>query len=249
MKIEPYGQYRIVSIAQDGKKCEWNLEITPNKKAWKLANSEVCIGDNLKGFLIQEIYEMSEYPLLSELMEKSDLNSEKIEVKDESEIERPQNVNKYDNAIRKIVNSKHWLTNLEIEYRNRNPRSKVEVDPWFTNKSGIYQIKNKQNGNYYIGRSKNVDYRWRSHINDLIENIHHNHLLQEDWWWNPNGYFFTFEILESCMDIDELVEVEQEYIDNHFGNSNCYNLSPYAYGEPWYIEMINNKRWNKAALT
>jgi hypothetical protein len=33
MKIQPLGTYRIVSIATDGKKHEWNLNITPNKNA------------------------------------------------------------------------------------------------------------------------------------------------------------------------------------------------------------------------
>jgi hypothetical protein len=224
MKIQPYGKYKIVSIAKDGKKHEWNLNITRDKNAWTLANSEVSIGDTIKGFLIIEVYEISEPPAATE------------------DSEQRGNID----AGRKIVNSKNWLKNLELESRNRTYNRKDAADPWFTNISGVYKIKNVDNGNYYLGRSTNVSYRWRSHINDLRENVHHNRLLQEDWWWNSGGYFLTFELIESCeMDINYLIEREQSYLDDHFGDLYCYNLSPYAYGEPGYIEKNKRNRWKK----
>jgi hypothetical protein len=66
-------------------------------------------------------------------------------------------------------------------------------------------------------------------------------------WWNSGGYFFKFELIESCgLDIYELVEKEQAYLDDHFGNLDCYNLSPYAYDESWYIEKNKRNRWKKA---
>lgn len=85
------------------------------------------------------------------------------------------------------------------------------------------------NGNFYIGRSKSVGIRWRTHIKELREGVHHNHLLQEDWWWSMEGKLFTFELLERCdPNKNELVKVEQEYLDIHFGKPYCYNLSDSA---------------------
>jgi hypothetical protein len=241
VKIQPFGTYRIVSIASDGKKHEWNLTIIPNKNAWKLASREVCIGDILNGFLIKEVYEMSEPSVQRENIDKTDSQARNQDMKESPNVERQSGI-----AKKKFVNSKRWLKSLEqieqIERRMRKSTS-YNIDPWFNNISGIYQIKNSVNGNYYIGRSKNVGSRWRYHIDELRESVHHNYLLQEDWWWNLGEYYFTFELLERCnMDMEELVEREQEYLDDHFCKSNCYNLFPYAYDELWYIEMIKMKR-------
>jgi hypothetical protein len=254
LKIQPFGTYRIVSIALDGRKHEWNLTIAPNKNSWRLANTEVSVGDNLNGFLIKEVYEISEPPVTSDhpvQRQNSDIpvsNLRNEEMKDNKQLERPHHETNHETATKKIVNSKKWLQDIElIECVERGMRNTIgnDIDPSFINVSGIYQIKNKANGNYYIGRSKNVGFRWRNHINELREGVHHNHLLQEDWcWMNGNLNLFSFELLESCdLDMAELVEREQEYLDDHFGKSNCINRDPYAYDEPWYIEMIKRKKY------
>ena len=51
-------------------------------------------------------------------------------------------------------------------------------------KSGIYQIRNKINGKIYIGSSadkKGILQRWKQHVKDLKNNIHHNKHLQTAW--------------------------------------------------------------------
>lgn len=47
--------------------------------------------------------------------------------------------------------------------------------------SGIYQIKNTQNGIVYIGMSKSIPHRIKSHKNHLNRGSHSNCLLQADW--------------------------------------------------------------------
>lgn len=79
-------------------------------------------------------------------------------------------------------------------------------------KSGIYQILNKLNGNFYIGSAINLNARFGSHKYDLNTNQHHNTHLQRAW--NKYGInTFEFKILEYC-EPDKLIEREQWYIDN-----------------------------------
>jgi group I intron endonuclease len=72
--------------------------------------------------------------------------------------------------------------------------------------AGIYQIRNKDNGNRYIGSSINIDKRFREHKCALKYNKHHNSHLQRAY----NKYSissFSFEILEYCSE-DELLKRE-----------------------------------------
>jgi group I intron endonuclease len=79
--------------------------------------------------------------------------------------------------------------------------------------SGVYMIRNKENGKAYIGSSNNIDRRWRTHLNQLNKNCHVNRYLQRSW--NKYGSdCFTFEILEACSE-EMLIEREQWYLDNH----------------------------------
>ncbi len=90
--------------------------------------------------------------------------------------------------------------------------------------SGIYQITNKENGKIYVGQSKDVGNRWRLHLKQLKEGIHHNSKLQLDY--NKYGYNnFTFEILEICKE-SELNEMESHYINNlqSFDKNIGYNI-------------------------
>lgn len=47
---------------------------------------------------------------------------------------------------------------LELNFLEVRERSKME------RKIGIYKITNKENGNFYIGRSVNIEKRWKNHI-------------------------------------------------------------------------------------
>lgn len=75
---------------------------------------------------------------------------------------------------------------------------------------GIYCIKNKVNNKVYIGQSKNIKRRWRTHRYNLNKNQHTNNHLQ--CAWNIYGKdSFEFIVLQECA-IDELDDLERDYI-------------------------------------
>lgn len=93
---------------------------------------------------------------------------------------------------------------------------------------GVYKITNKINGKVYIGSSKNIETRWKQHIQCLDNNNHHCLRLQEDW--NKYGiYNFIFEIEHMCNNIDELTKYEQKYINKYIDN--LYNSNLISYKE------------------
>ena len=89
-------------------------------------------------------------------------------------------------------------------------------------KSGIYKIRNKINGKYYIGSAKNINYRWITHRKLLKSNKHFNRHLQSSW--NKHGKeTFVFEIVE-LIPIYKLKETEQLYLNGR-DKTLSYNIS------------------------
>lgn len=89
--------------------------------------------------------------------------------------------------------------------------------------SGIYEISNKINGRKYIGHSKNITYRWYHHLNNLINGLHHNSKIQNDF--NIYGLSnFEFSILELVDNKENLLIKEQEYLNLLDFDSN-YNIN------------------------
>ncbi|MDO8629390.1 MAG: NUMOD3 domain-containing DNA-binding protein [Phycisphaerales bacterium] len=77
--------------------------------------------------------------------------------------------------------------------------------------SGVYIIRNRVNGNGYVGSSVNTVRRWQQHRRELFRNNHDNGHLQAAW--NKYGAAsFEIEILEECAPTD-CVSVEQRYLD------------------------------------
>lgn len=91
------------------------------------------------------------------------------------------------------------------------------------NKCGIYQIRNIKNNHVYIGSSKNLKTRLKTHKNQLEKHVHLNMHLQKayDKYGAEN---FIFEIIEFCSPEDRF-QREQYYIDIFFGKF-CYNINP-----------------------
>lgn len=78
-------------------------------------------------------------------------------------------------------------------------------------KSGIYQIRNKVNNKIYIGSSFRFGNRKSQHFQNLEKNIHSNTKLQN----SVNKYGlenFIFELLEICSK-DNLIQREQYWLD------------------------------------
>lgn len=101
---------------------------------------------------------------------------------------------------------------------------------------GIYQIKNIINNKVYIGSSNNITKRWKQHIDNLVNNLHKNYKLQNEF--NEYGMInFYFSILEIVKNEKDLFEREQDYIDN-ITIENNYNILSYANYE--YVERIKD---------
>lgn len=84
-------------------------------------------------------------------------------------------------------------------------------------------IRNKINNKKYIGQAKDVDRRWRLHINELRKNTHYNKYLQRAW--NKYGEDnFEFIILCECKE-EELSKKEIYYIAQFDTFKNGYNLT------------------------
>ncbi|WP_419883938.1 GIY-YIG nuclease family protein [Peribacillus sp. B-H-3] len=78
--------------------------------------------------------------------------------------------------------------------------------------SGIYKITCTDTGKFYIGSAVNICMRWSTHLHDLRKNQHENTYLQNSF--NKYGEeAFKFEIVESIIDKEMLVEREQFWFD------------------------------------
>lgn len=104
-------------------------------------------------------------------------------------------------------------------------------------------IKNNVNGKLYIGCSVDVNRRFNSHKNKLVNGVHPNLHLQQSW--NKYGQeAFIFEIIEECND-SVLYEREHYYTTyyNTLDNKIGYNKLPTAENKrPAYLtEEIKQK--------
>ena len=94
-------------------------------------------------------------------------------------------------------------------------------------KSGIYKIINILNGRIYIGSTVNLKTRKATHFSLLKNGKHQNQFLQNDF--NKCGNkAFVFEVI-TFVNKEELLIVEQQYIDQYFDNQTmCYNINKKA---------------------
>ena len=78
-------------------------------------------------------------------------------------------------------------------------------------KSGIYKITNIINNDCYIGKSKNIEHRWKQHKYRYKKDEYKNYYIYRAFkkYGIEN---FKFEVLEYC-DEDILIEREQYYYD------------------------------------
>lgn len=94
-------------------------------------------------------------------------------------------------------------------------------------KNVIYKIRNVINDHYYVGSTVDSRKRFWAHRKDLRNGNHACIHLQRAW--NKYGEdCFRFEIVAQYENRSELYPAEQKWLDEHFGESYCYNVSGYA---------------------
>jgi group I intron endonuclease len=90
------------------------------------------------------------------------------------------------------------------------------------NTSGIYCIQLKKDGCMYIGSSKNIRIRARSHIYQLKKNTHHSAFLQSSY--NKHGYEqFIFKIIEQCK-VNSIIRREQHFLNLEKTKPKTFNI-------------------------
>ena len=74
----------------------------------------------------------------------------------------------------------------------------------------IYEIKNKVNGNCYIGSTINPKARWTSHRGTLRAGKHHSFILQKAWDKHGESNF-NFQVLLEC-DKKDMIDYENRFM-------------------------------------
>ena len=88
-------------------------------------------------------------------------------------------------------------------------------------KSGIYKITCSENNKVYVGQAINIQDRWKTHIQCLNRNKHHNIHLQRAWnKYGENN--FKFDVIEYC-EKEDLNDKEIYWIKELSSFKNGYN--------------------------
>ena len=104
----------------------------------------------------------------------------------------------------------------------------------------IYRITNKITHQHYIGQTIDIKRRRRTHRTRLNNNIHDNPKLQASW--NKYGQEnFEFESWEfQINDLQELDQLECEYIDKYDGLTEGFNLVPGGGKPPLHQRVLDD---------
>ena len=90
--------------------------------------------------------------------------------------------------------------------------------------SGIYRIYCKSEDKSYIGKSINIEERWKNHLNELKKGNHINNKLQKVF--NKYGKDdFEFSILKEVDDYYEITYYESYYAEKFNAFNNGYNIA------------------------
>lgn len=90
----------------------------------------------------------------------------------------------------------------------------------------MYQIRNLETGDRYVGQSMAIETRLREHKSQLGKGTHQCSRLQRAFK-KYGADVFLFEILKS-LPVDELDAAEQALLDDGFSAGNIYNTARYA---------------------
>lgn len=108
----------------------------------------------------------------------------------------------------------------------------------------IYAIENKINGKMYIGLSKNIRRRFKTHKNKLERGCHFNQHLQNAY--NKYGKeSFKFKVIEKRISVEKLGQKEKYYIDKFDTVKSGYNMKTGGY-EGWKFSEEVKKKISKS---
>lgn len=123
-----------------------------------------------------------------------------------------QNFSKYLEPLESALNVIHW------QYWNflYDPPKKKEPITYDLNVHGIYEIVNIKNNKRYIGLSKNIKERWKSHISSLNSGRHHCEALKLDWE-EYGSESFRFNVIQVIENNEMLGYYERYWWKNSIG--------------------------------
>lgn len=105
-------------------------------------------------------------------------------------------------------------------------------------KSGVYQIRNRENGRCYYGSTNSFTRRYGNHASKLRNGIHENGNLQQAYDEYGNDAF-AFEILFHVADEAVMHRIEDSYLDESV-NSDLYNVSKSFRGGSFTLDQHPN---------
>lgn len=111
-------------------------------------------------------------------------------------------------------------------------------------KIGIYSITNIINNKKYIGSTaKNFISRWKKHITNLKNGRHASRHLQNSWnKYGEDKFIFTIEEIVDF--VDNLLNLERDYINKYNSYNNGYNENP----DPNFSPMLNKDTQEKVSI-
>lgn len=93
--------------------------------------------------------------------------------------------------------------------------------------NAVYRIVCIANGKFYIGSTTRVRKRWTDHKHRLRNSVHPNPHLQSAWNKYGEGQF-KFEVIETASTQEDMLRLEQEYIDRHAKQPYFFNAALYV---------------------
>lgn len=103
--------------------------------------------------------------------------------------------------------------------------------PWMSkNLQGLYVIRDKSTGKFYIGSTSCMTKRKSLHMNRIIQGIHFNPSIADAFnETNVSSFEFQYFIADSGTDVKVvrgiLLDFEQELLDQYGGTEVCWNVS------------------------
>ena len=80
----------------------------------------------------------------------------------------------------------------------------------------------------YVGRSSDIENRWKRHQEALEKGVHHSYKLQRCYDQLSDKSVLQYEVVELVDNISDMPEREQYYYDQYDSYNNGYNCCPYA---------------------